>query len=309
MGAGKTSAMLFIKHYIEEYAKELGKKILVVYVNKDFDRLISSFFILNHILTGNFLNTKSESEAEEITKEEIKKYHHIFFLFDIPEDVSEFREFGKFLDFILRNHFGSIYVSMNYNHFKKITEVTNIIGTDSKITTYNLERDFNEDLMIKIAESRLKVYREENYNGDTLFPFTFKAIQQIANFSHFNPRNFIVGCNTCLFKASEQNIQIIDKEFVEKILIPVFAVQIIDNHITDNNEKKIYMAIYDCLKNDFSGKCDDMQKLSEKLNGKNVVNLSYTRIIDRLKKMHEWNIVSLQKNFLTPRGKSIEVIV
>jgi hypothetical protein len=311
-GTGKTSSLVYFKNYIEKHSKKNNKKTLVVYVNEDFDKLFGNFFTINRLLTGSFLNIKNENEAEKNTKEEIEKYYSVYFLFDIPEDVSdlkEFKEFGKLLDFILRNHCGSIIISMNRNHYNKLCSVTNIVGVDAKITTRDVEKDFNENLMLKITLLRLKMFRENGYQDDNYFPFTIDALRLIANFSNNIPRNFLMACRTCLCEADKKDVNIIDENFVEKNLKITFATQIIESQVKDIGERRIYFVIYECLKNNFSSKCEDIQKLFTKLQEKETFPMSYPSLIHRIRKMNDWGILNTERNFKTPRGKSIEVIV
>jgi hypothetical protein len=309
-GTGKTSSLIFLKNEIENIAKESGKNILVIFINKDYDKMIGDkYFFIYYLLFQRLPSSPKNIELE--VEAEVKKYYLIYFLFDIPEDVGdlkELREFAKFLDFINRNHYGSIFVSMNQSHYDKLQKVTNIIGEDAKITTHNLERFYDSELMLKIASIRLKRFRNNGKITNEYHPFTFESLQMIAKHSNFNPRNFIVGCGFSLVESEKQKVDIIDDEFITRVLAPSFARQIIENKTEDLGEREFFMMIYDYIKNKMNGEADDMKEVYNKMKEGEFFSISYPSFIDILRKLHEWNIIRVERNFNKPKGKRVVIV-
>jgi hypothetical protein len=308
-GVGKTSFLLYLKEEIEKMKTD-DKKPLVIYFNKGYDKISDdNYFILFYMLFGKFPDTR-ESPKEEVDNE-LKKYHHIYFLFDMPEEVidaKEMRLFAKLLDFILRNHYGSILITMNQNHYIKLSKITNIVGESAKITTFNLMDDYNKDLMLEIAKQRIKISRENGYTGSEYFPFDYDSLSLIAKTSSYIPRNFIIGCNKCLFEAQRKNRKDISEQFVIDVLQPSFIEQIINNKVSDDAEKKLLLQIIDSIKKEFDGKVENATILYKELKKNGVYKPNYPTLVRRVNNLQEWGIVSLERNYKTPRGKSIEVI-
>ena len=310
-GVGKTSILLFLKNVIET-AKMNGRKVKVIYMNRYYEKISDDkYFILHKLLFDEF--PKSRHSVENVVKKELKKYYHTYFIFDMPEEVMDnkiLREFARFLDFIIRERLGSIFVGMNQSHFAKLDKITNIFGIDGKVTTCDISEDYDEELMLEIAKRRIALFREREYSGYCLYPFTEDALRLIAKWSSFIPRNFLIGCNTCLLRTNGE--QIIETSSVENILKPSFANQLIESKVNDTAERKTYMKIYDCIKKDFGSSCEDRTTLLNKLNeneGNNEYVFCLSTLSIKINKMEEWGVLEVYKNFKTPRGQRIRLLI
>jgi len=308
-GVGKTSFLLFLKKEINKLKTD-GKIPLVIYFNKDYDKIVAdNYYTLFYMLFGKLPQTRDPPKKE--VEEELKKYHHVYFLFDMPEEITdakEMRMFAKLIDFILRNHYGSILITMNQTHYIKLCKITNIVGESAKITTCNLMNDYNSELMIDIAKQRIKISREEGYNGSDYFPFDYDSLSLIAKTSRFIPRNFIIGCNKCLFEAERKNKKNITEQFVIDVLQPLFIEDIIKNRVSDDAEKKLLLQIINCIKKEFDGKVENGRTLYDELKKMGIYKPNYPTLIRRLNSLQEWGIITLERNFKTPRGKTIRVV-
>jgi hypothetical protein len=130
----------------------------------------------------------------------------------------------------------------------------------------------------------------------------------IAKHSNFNPRNFIVGCGFSLVESEKQKVDIIDDEFITRVLAPSFARQIIENKTEDLGEREFFMMIYDYIKNKMNGEADDMKEVYNKMKEGEFFSISYPSFIDILRKLHEWNIIRVERNFNKPKGKRVVIV-
>jgi len=307
-GTGKTSALLYLKSFVE-MAKTNGDKMGIVFINQDFDKIRDDDISLHHFIYGTPITNIVVAKKE--VQKFLDSYKHVYFFFDVPEIVTKpaLTNLSKFLDYIIRSHYGSIFIAMNDEHFRIIQKITMIIGHGAKITTINLNEDFNFDFLCEVTEKRLEKVRIDGYNGDPLYPFSVDALQEIARVSSFIPRNFLIGCYNCLNRISDLNKNIVDLELVNYVMKQDFIDSILTEREKNKSEKEVLKSIVDTIKTEFNGVAPTVPKLYTKLIFLNKYQLSYPTLLTRIKKLEEYGIVKQERNFTTTRSNYVKLIV
>ena len=307
-GTGKTSALLYLKNFIEK-SKLNGDKMGIVFINQDFDKIRDDDISLHHFIYGTPISNIVVAKKE--VRKFLDSYKHVYFFFDVSEIVTKpaLTNLAKFLDYIIRNHYGSVFIAMNDEHFRILQKITTIVGYGAKITTINLNDDFNFEFLCEVTQKRLEKARVDGYGGDSLYPFSADALVEIARISSFIPRNFLVGCYNCLNRISDLNKNIIDFELVTYVMKQDFVDSILIEREKNNSEREVLKAIVDTIKTSFDGVAPTIPKLFTKLITLNKYPLSYPTLIARIKKLEEYGIVKQERNFTTTRSNYVKLIV
>jgi len=307
-GIGKTATMVYLKKFIEK-SKVDGKKFGVVYINRDFDRMSDDDSTIYKYIFNEYPD--SIAKIKRGLKEYMDEFKHIFFLFDTQEIMTQstLTNLAKFLEYIIRCHYGSIFITMNDDHYRKLQKITMIVGFGAKITTINLNDDFDGEFLYEVADRRLKKFRIKDYTGDPVYPFTIDSINEIARITSFTPRNFILGCNDCMRTATEMNKNVIDIELVNCALRQSYAENVIKERVKNEGEQIIFTNIIDTIKKDFNGIAPSMPELYKKLVSKGKYPLSYMTFFDWINKLEEFGLVKQERNFNTTRSNYVRLVV
>ena len=273
-GGGKTSTLFFIKEQLEK------QNFKVFYLT----RLINDF-----------------EHFELMTLEKINEVFNepMYILIDFPDTIepSTYKKFLLFLWELITNRNQeniNLIFSMNHTHFNKSFSYSEIFG---KFIKFQFDR-WDEEETRKLMESRLNLVNKklEDIMTEEAFLETYNNTKGI-------PRN-IISAGFILYQ--EYNGKPIGKTKSNKIYKEKLNLQIINDRVKDQCQRREFTQIIEIIQNDFDGIVSHREKLNEMINDK--LGIGRTTIIKRLESLERFGIIVIRRGGYNRVNKIISFV-
>jgi len=208
-GSGKTTVLTWLNSYI---SKNNGFRLL--YIPKPPINEKGLILLFKSLLGYNFLDklkfrSLDINKMSEFINEKIKNQKTIFLIDEAHECSLEVLQWLRTLNDSCPN---MILIFAGLSTFEDM--LTSKLPTLSmRITTKVYLKSLNETETESLIKKRI-----EKVGGNGIEPFTSDSINEIYKITGGFPREIIKSCDILIKKAAENNISVINKSFVEKIL-------------------------------------------------------------------------------------------
>lgn len=288
-GFGKSSVSFFLQSII----KEANNPKILYFYNNQID--LPYFKLINNLMSEFRLSKQfddGEQNIEEKKAEAIRNFLsdkklYLFFDFQDITNISSLRVLADTLERIpplSRNI--SVFVSLNKAHALKMENVSFVLG---KYTQFELA-PFSLYLTKKLIIARLNKFREKDYSGDSLYPFTEESVRLIYTCSGGIPRNIISACD--LIFSSFQGKEITESE-IPNLLKNEFSKKVIYDMTDDENERMLLIQLYNTIKEDFNGEVNQENELHAKTLAKFGWCVRTSR--KRIRQLNKFGLITISK--------------
>jgi len=279
-GAGKSTALYYIKQYIEENAP---KNTIITHTHR------GESFILPRDIKPIFGEKDPKDKNQRIlmarhdwtnwqeTIKDLVKDKKIFIFWDYPDKIStgiELKSTLQNMEELIKHNYFNVFISMNKNNYDTALKNSNLPGKFRKIEIKRFDIDETHNLLYK----RLSYYRDPNSNLTDVEPFK-DVMGPLRDAGVGVPRTILTTADIILKGAHKRGIKSLRPQDIKTILKDAeYHKKIINDRVDDPNKAETLYMLVLAIRDQFNG---EVKKQKD--------------IVDYMKERHGWSNITTVK--------------